>query len=392
MRKVLVGLIVAAAGVNAVPMVEAQNNFRDGESPVRFPKTTGPHQVATDSFHVIDESRDELHTLGNRSDKRELMVQVWYPAEASRNAEPVLWLDDSDVFIPAAKKAFPKIPDAFWSGCAKILANSVPGADFVRSAAKVPVVIYAHGWNQSRTENTYLMEELASHGYIAFAIDFPYNARSVRFPDGRVIFYDPETGGVPEADIHVKDVQFLLSHLEKMNSSSNDTKFGRHMDLKRVAIIGFSHGGVTTIKTLKLDLRFKAGIIMDGYHDLTGIQQPFMILGRSQTPVPFNKDEPGFVAGGYVCKIRATRHFNYCDLALAWALLELPGGFPQPSPENDPRRIHRIIADFCLSFLNNHLNSKGGSLLRVPSSKYPEVEFTVMQGSRSTPLVIESTK
>jgi hypothetical protein len=36
--------------------------------------------------------------------------------------------------------------------------------------------------------NTFQVEELVSHGYIIVAIDQPYAAASVVFPDGRQVF------------------------------------------------------------------------------------------------------------------------------------------------------------------------------------------------------------
>jgi hypothetical protein len=40
----------------------------------------GEFKVGTQTFHFIDESREETYTE-DKNDKRELMVQVWYPAQ-----------------------------------------------------------------------------------------------------------------------------------------------------------------------------------------------------------------------------------------------------------------------------------------------------------------------
>lgn len=49
-----------------------------------LPKLKGPEKVGTQAFHFTDQNRDEVLTA-DPSDKRELMVQVWYPTENSSN-------------------------------------------------------------------------------------------------------------------------------------------------------------------------------------------------------------------------------------------------------------------------------------------------------------------
>src|SRR3546814_14084241 len=50
-----------------------------------------------------------------------------------------------------------------------------------------PVLIFLHGFLGVRQHNTYQIEELVSHGYIVAAIDQPYAAAAVVFPDGREV-------------------------------------------------------------------------------------------------------------------------------------------------------------------------------------------------------------
>src|SRR5256885_6159126 len=50
-----------------------------------FPGLTGPYQVASVTYHWVDASRTETLS-SNQLDRRELMVQVWYPADPSPGA------------------------------------------------------------------------------------------------------------------------------------------------------------------------------------------------------------------------------------------------------------------------------------------------------------------
>lgn len=63
-----------------------------------LPKLDGPEKVGTQTFHFTDQNRDEVLTE-NQSDKRELMVQVWYPTENKNN-------NKSEALFPKDKEMF----------------------------------------------------------------------------------------------------------------------------------------------------------------------------------------------------------------------------------------------------------------------------------------------
>ena len=46
----------------------------------RLPELTGPYQVGTVTYHMVDAAREEIYTE-TAGDVREIMVQLWYPAE-----------------------------------------------------------------------------------------------------------------------------------------------------------------------------------------------------------------------------------------------------------------------------------------------------------------------
>jgi len=51
----------------------------------RFPAPGGPHAIGTLTYHLVDPNRAEIFST-DASSRRELMVQIWYPAKA---AEPL---------------------------------------------------------------------------------------------------------------------------------------------------------------------------------------------------------------------------------------------------------------------------------------------------------------
>ncbi|MGR5994150.1 hypothetical protein ACT7C9_11545 [Bacillus cereus] len=53
---------------------------------VLFEKTSGPFKVGTTLYHWIDYNREEPY-MKDLNGRRELMVQVWYPAKEKRRDE-----------------------------------------------------------------------------------------------------------------------------------------------------------------------------------------------------------------------------------------------------------------------------------------------------------------
>ena len=202
---------------------------------LHFPETTGPYEVGVVTRHLIDESRDETFTPDDPNDKRELMVDIWYPAEVPEGAEPGLYMPDADVFIPVAAPVWPAIPDAYWNCVALLVGNAIESAPLAGFFNRYPLVIYSHGHvGASRWGNPHLCEELASHGYIVVGINHTYNSAAVRFPDGRVAL----TKATGRSDwpsfisLHIEDVRFVLDELERINAEDTlDGKFTGRIDL-----------------------------------------------------------------------------------------------------------------------------------------------------------------
>lgn len=63
---------------------------------IYFPKPTGPYAVGTTMYHVIDTSRKNEFSEDSEHPYRELMVQVWYPAQgAAADVLPVQYAPDA---------------------------------------------------------------------------------------------------------------------------------------------------------------------------------------------------------------------------------------------------------------------------------------------------------
>ena len=65
-----------------------------------------------------------------------------------------------------------------------ITTNAIPSAPVADNEPSYPVLIFLEGAIGFRQMNTFQVEALVSHGYIVAAIDQPYAAAEVVFPDG----------------------------------------------------------------------------------------------------------------------------------------------------------------------------------------------------------------
>ncbi|MCP4421781.1 MAG: hypothetical protein GY805_34645, partial [Chloroflexi bacterium] len=153
-----------------------------------LPDPTGPYAIGTFSRYLLDNGRPETYTE-DPNDSRELMVQIWYPA-ANNDGKPASYIENLDVAGPVLAEQF-DLPSFLLNHINLTQLDVWQEASPVKDEPPFPVIIFSHGLTGLRMQNTVMVRELVSHGYIVAAIDHTYaNALSI-FPDGRVFVYDP---------------------------------------------------------------------------------------------------------------------------------------------------------------------------------------------------------
>lgn len=240
------------------------------QNEVTLPAPTGPHPTGRMSFHWKDAARDELETKA-ADDKRELMVHLFYPADAKATGQRAVYVPDADAMRPPWN-------DEQVTRITALRAYSRENAALPRGKARYPVVVFMPGGGMKALTYHTLLEDLASHGWVVAAVDPPYNARAVRFPDGRVLGnLQPAERGWPQSRnreenqrfyqeriVHwSRDVSFVIDQLTALDHGNGP--FAKRLDLQRgVGVFGHSRGGQAAGTVRLLDNRVRGGINLDG--------------------------------------------------------------------------------------------------------------------------------
>lgn len=362
-----------------------------------FPRPTGRFPIGSTTRHLIDEGREEPHEPG-RGGPRELMMQVWYPAEHRGVRQPYRRRDEVSFFKRHVSL---------------IRTNAAVGVPVASAPDRHPVLIFSPSWAGTRAQNTVQAEDLASHGYVVVGIDHPYATSTTTFPDGRAIEstlgnwmdFSSEDAmqkailvAESELEIRTADVRFVLDSLERLDRSDPAGLLTGHLDLSRAGVFGHSFGGAVAAEACRVDPRFRAAIDYDGClfggAAREGVPRPFLVMGNenpSPTPVPetapsakkrrfrlLDQDDRNIrrsieAHGGYLLGLRGASHANYCDTPLFLPIRRMSEAGSIPC-----RRAFEIINDCSVAFFDEFVKREGRAFPDGPVSRCPEVE--VRQG------------
>lgn len=401
----LLGLLLTFAIPQAIPVFH-------------FTQPTGKYGIGTSTYHWVDENRPDIFTT-DPNDHREILVQVWYPADKDSKAKKAPYIAEADVLaaefarVQGRSEIKPLLDNLKY-----IQSNAVEGAPAATDEARFPVLIFQEGLTGFRQMNTYQVEELVSHGYIVAAIDEPYVAPVVVFPDGHQVPgmlgaefkplvrqsylpYDQPpilNGQVLENGILpylVQDTRFTLDQLAALNRSDPNGILTGRLDLDREGVFGFSLGGIVAGDACRTDARLKACIIMDAPMTTVtvkeGLTKPVMWITRDAAYMRLEREKSGgwpeeeiaahldsmravynsLPADGYFVQIPNTFHSNFCDIS-AWSPLYRMLGLTGPI---DPQHAHAIINAYSVAFFDRTLKGDFPTLLTGPSTQFPEVVF-----------------
>jgi dienelactone hydrolase len=368
--------ITAAAGV--VILVAASCGLSAILPMFRLPAPTGPHLVGTRTMQVKASGRD-------------VVVQVWYPAAASRNPFAAYRRREETTRLSSYQDVLPT--------------NS--RLDAPMAEGSFPVLLFSPAWGGRRTQNTYLVEDLASHGYVVAAMDHPGNSGQTLYRDGHVD--EPATGdamdfaklslnqvnanGTKELERETADEIGVLDALDAMNRDAASPFYGR-LDMTRVGALGHSFGGAVGAEAAIEDNRIKAVLDLDGSlfgrMQREGLPKPLMFIeedlpvyppGSTRSAADRINDalnasdlEAMKKFGAYRVFLHGSTHESFTDYSLFSPLARLSGVGRIPK-----YREYAIIRAYTLAFFDKALRGADPALLRDLPGPYPEATLEVIR-------------
>jgi dienelactone hydrolase len=353
---------------NVAAVRTALANLKRASAPI----PTGSSPVGTRVMSVIDTSREDPYL--NNGTKRELLLRFWYPASLAQGCTLAEYT-----------------PPRIWSYFSELLGVTLPAVrtnscqDAPIADGPHPVVIFTPGYTGTFTDYTFLLEDLASRGYVVASVDHTYEATALEFPDGRFIesVFGSNLGTYLRSDsedlmfavdVRLKDLEFVVNDLEGLNVSEGSPLAGK-LDTSRVAIAGHSLGGMTAMLGVERTPALKVGINIDGGVPdglLVPTETPVLILAAGRKVWSQNDLHMWDQLRGprFAVNLKGAEHVTPSD-ALWLAAGAIKTG------DMGPDKTIAAVRDYIAAFLDTNLLGKPANpLLTGPSSEYPDAEVT----------------
>ncbi|MCA6075029.1 alpha/beta hydrolase family protein [Fulvivirga sedimenti] len=376
-----------------------------------LPSPTGPYAVGTTDI-LLNSDRPEPITT-DEGDQRRFMIKVWYPS-----TEPG---EEMDSYIDkGGRNGFAQkyqLPGWMFNYLDKIETHvyrntPVAGETF-------PVLIFSHGYNSKANGYYAILSELASQGYIIFAINHSYESTGSTFPDGSEIYFDYDYAARIEAgtwekiqpvqeafrnglsfeerhpivekalttyfvrDIVERWALDIMDVIDELDNWNKEGLFKGRLEVANVGVFGHSRGGGAAGQSLLVDNRIKAGANLDGVQwgqivD-TVFQKPFLFLSADwpadhedlNSHAYINKSTSWF----YEAKLLKSEHSNFMDIPYM-----IPVRALSQAGQIDPDLAMKITGRLTTSFFNRHLKNDGTSPVETLDSTYEMLEMNIYKG------------
>jgi len=381
--------------------------FAAGQSQTEsLPKPTGKYFVGVTYLSFVDHNRKELFD-NNQEKTREITVKAWYPSDIISDFEPYLLNSESEFAIK-----YLQFPEMYRT----LKTNSSRDVPVSSKESKYPILIFSHGWGEHYSQNSVLMEELASHGYIVFSISHHYECKFTSFPDGQFIYIDMNSQRLqkimgemanPEAleliqkfpsasndeerlqvfvDMEkvlptcltesskywAEDISFFIDQLNGLNGENKF--FKNKLNLNAIGVFGMSLGGLASNEASMLDKRVRACVSMDGgFHGLISkgeIKVPTMFLNSKRYLGYGNIFTNRSEMDCYSFTVRNSDHMNFSD----YSIYPVPTAIPLLG-SIEGGKVIEIMNIMVLNFFDKYLKEKHNIDLIRKAELFSEIEI-----------------
>jgi hypothetical protein len=345
---------------------------------------SGRFPVGTALYEATDPRRPEPQTA-DPGDHRRVVFRAWYPAENPADLPTApYFLDAREGQLNAQLLSLPA--DAFVSVPTHAVRDALPAP----GQNRFPVVIFSPGKDTPAALYSYLLEDLASHGYVVFAVSHPFGSGAVVFADGQVA---PATGAVTATQTRDQailtwsaDQRLVLATIDNLD----DDRLAGRLDLSRLAVFGHSLGGAAAAHSCLDELRFRACANMDGSVGQevldSALIQPFLLLraaglaNAESTLAAFFDSLRGI---SYRVQLQGAGHNTFSDIGALVSRLRLDGIDLDAAQLQlgalPAERGYELVSRHLVAFFDTHLRGANSPILQAPSA-FPEVTLELRPG------------
>lgn len=355
----LVKFLIFIIAITALLIVIFINQF--GLTLIDMPSPTGQFSVGNVKLHWQNVNSEV------DSKYKEFNVDVFYPTKKT-DLKKYDYHSKKMKAIASEVSKDSILPKFVWE---KLLSNihtyTKHNAEIIKTEAKFPIIIYLPGINSEDLHNLYL-EELASHGYVIFAIEPPYDITATVLTNGEIITVDPYLKKIVKENnrdeiykyrnkAHERWEQYIESAIKNIKDLNSDkmSMFYQKLDIDEIGLLGHSHGGAVALDFCQRNKICKAGIDMDGwtktYNKGSIFENPFLFMLSETDEMPEmkdllenNKNNPNFKK----LIIEGADHGSFTDYIIAKKPFII-------SNNSEKIKLRKYISETIASFFDNNL-------------------------------------
>ncbi|MDT7831725.1 prolyl oligopeptidase family serine peptidase [Flavobacteriaceae bacterium S356] len=337
------------------------------------------HYTKTDSTRMYQIKNE----FNNQRIYRPIPISVWYPADIKKsNAQQLTVLNYLEIL--KEEEEWKHLPNAFLLDWFSYLWNTPQNkahlsekvAAFANASmlkGKFPVIVYAPSYQASSMENFALFEYLASNGFVV--ISSPSRGTNTKWLEG---------GTAKDMETQSRDVAFLLKEIYTY----------KNIDNTKIALMGFSFGGISNALTAMKNKNISAIVSLDGterynykvlskspYFNLNKFTVPYIhfaqkdipeeVLTKDKIPAELNYQFQLYdslkYSNAYSYKFHDLTHSYFSSFGVLFANRDKR----QDKSDDKIMASYKLLSEHALQFLNATLkgDKKAKSFIENSSSK-----------------------
>ncbi|GEM_PF-371992 len=242
--------------------------------PIRpLPDPGGQYKVGVRYYELVGIQQD-YHAIDSEMFTTRFMANVWYPASSVERRSRQPWLKDAEILFEALA-SFYDVHTALLEHTKSVKSNSYERAVPHIEDTPYPVILISPGFPSHVSLHLAYTEYLVSRGYVVVGVEHPVAAVAVVFPDGEVIYHQPDFAlllsededfdeGVRTAMLYLSDdISRTIDFLEHLNNGTIDSELQGMLDLSRIGLIGHSGGAGVVVHNATVEPRVRAVFAFD---------------------------------------------------------------------------------------------------------------------------------